>query len=164
MFGMRRGLRIQRVQGHGNREHQAGKRLELSAVSYQLSGWNNSRAVGLADWKTSDGYFNAIPASAEISIAAYSLVRNFGYAAAATIAALSVESGGDGKYTGCPSSAACCSNVCRSSLLAATPPVTNNVATSYSRAAARVLPTRSSTIARWNDATELSVCWPQFAK
>src|SRR5258708_33478899 len=114
MPGMRRSLRFQRVQRYGHRGEQTtggriGYRLQASGFSFR----------------------NAIPASAEKSFAANSLVRNFGYAAAAIIAALSVESWRDGKYTGSPSCAACRSNVCRSSLLAATPPVTNNVATSY---------------------------------
>jgi hypothetical protein len=42
-------------------------------------------------------YRNARLASAEKSIAAKSFDRNLGYAAAAIIAALSVESGRDGK-------------------------------------------------------------------
>src|SRR5579871_1059204 len=74
-------------------------------------------------------YRSTSPASAEKSIGAKSFARNLGYAAAAIIAALSVESGRDGKYTGNPSFAASRSKVCRSSALAATPPVTNNVAT-----------------------------------
>src|SRR6058998_1284462 len=52
-------------------------------------------------------YTNTIPASAEKSSGANSWLRNLGYAAAAIIAALSVESGRDGKYTGRPSMAAC---------------------------------------------------------
>ena len=50
-----------------------------------------------------------------------------------------------------------CSNEVRSSLLAATPPVTSNVATSCARAASSVLLTRSFTTACWNDATRSSV-------
>src|SRR2546427_624828 len=45
-------------------------------------------------------YTNTIPASAEKSSGANSWLRNLGYAAAAIIAALSVGSGRDGKYTG----------------------------------------------------------------
>ena len=71
-------------------------------------------------------------------MAAKSRARNFGYAAAAIMAALSVESGREGKYTGRPSMAASCSKRWRNSLFAATPPVTNNVATLQARAAARV--------------------------
>jgi len=49
------------------------------------------------EWEDSTSYFNAIPASAEKSIAANCPARNFGYAAAAIMAALSVESGREGK-------------------------------------------------------------------
>src|SRR5205823_3269358 len=93
-------------------------------------------------------YTNTIPASAEKSSGANSWLRNLGYAAAAIIAALSVESGRDGKYTGRPSMAASRSKRWRNSLFAATPPVTNNVAESQVLAAVRDLATRSSTIVR----------------
>jgi hypothetical protein len=48
-------------------------------------------------------HFNTIAASAEKSIAANSPAKNLGYAAAAIIAALSVDSGREGKYTKRPS-------------------------------------------------------------
>src|SRR5664279_3836990 len=69
------------------------------------------------------------PGSEDTSAVANSLARNRGYAAAAIIAALSGESLRDGNKTTTPSSAARASNVRRNSLLAATPPVTNKVAT-----------------------------------
>src|SRR4051812_36895653 len=87
-------------------------------------------------------YRNTNDASAEKSSGAKSRARNLGYAAAAIIAALSVESGRDGKKTGTPACAASRSKVERSSEFAATPPVTNRVATSRSRAATSVFSTR----------------------
>src|SRR5215471_6572251 len=70
------------------------------------------------------------PASAEKSAAAKSPATHFGKAAAAIMAALSVESGREGKNTGKPSMAACFWKLLRNSLFAATPPLTNKVSTS----------------------------------
>ena len=70
---------------------------------------------GLVHYLTADFYRKIKLASAEKSIAAKFFNRNFGYAAAAIMAALSVDSGRDGKYTGSPSFAASRSKVCRSS-------------------------------------------------
>src|SRR6267378_2315101 len=77
------------------------------------------------------------------------------------MAALSVESARDGKKTGSPCIPASRSNVARNSRLAATPPLTKRVRTSYSRAAASVFVTRSLTMERWKEATRLSVCRSQ---
>ena len=71
------------------------------------------KRLALTADKWSNGAFTQrrdIPASAEKSIAAKSFAKNFGYAAAAIMAALSVESGRVGKYTGTPAFAACSSN------------------------------------------------------
>src|SRR4051812_38703 len=96
-------------------------------------------------WSQQARYLSTRPASADTSIGANCPARNFGYAAAAIIAALSVDSGREGKFTAIPRPAAANSNAWRSSLLAATPPVTNKVATLQAEAAAKVLETRSST-------------------
>ncbi len=58
-------------------------------------------------------------ASAENSASAKSFARNFGYAAAAIIAALSVESAREGKKTG---NVASCWKRVRNAEFAATPP------------------------------------------
>src|ERR1700691_1241537 len=91
---------------------------------------------------------SAIPASAEKSIATNSPRRNLGNAAPAIMAALSVERARDGKNTGSPSLPASRSKVGRNSRLAATPPLTKIVRTSYLRAALSVFDTRSLTIER----------------
>src|ERR1019366_346710 len=113
------------------------------------------------DWSFTGCWRRTIPASAQKSIPTNSRRRNFGKAAAAIMAALSVDSARDGKKTGRPCIAASHSNVVRNSWLAATPPLTKRVRTSYSRAAVSVFVTRSLTIERWKEATRLRVCRSQ---
>ena len=84
-------------------------------------------------------------ASASSSSPANSPARKCGYAAAAIIAALSVESARLGKNDARPRRAASSSNVLRSSALAATPPETSTVAARSSSAASNVGRTKSRT-------------------
>ena len=79
------------------------------------------------------------------------------------MAALSVESGREGKYTGNPS---CCLlfEGLAQFLIGRNSAGDEQRRDIASPAAARVFPTRSSTIARWKDATRSSVSLSQLAR
>src|SRR5580692_7003900 len=119
-----------------------------------------------------EGYFRqgivyrprASEGSAERPLGANSLAWNLGHAAAAIMAALSVERARVGNETGTPRAAASAVKRARSSRLAATPPVTRMRRTPRDSAAAKVFLRRSPTTACWKLAMRSSVCGSQVAR
>ena len=100
--------------------------------------------------QTLSGYARRRFGSAFRSDAAKSPASKLGYAAAAIMAALSVDSARLGKKTLAPIAAALDAKRFRNSELAATPPETRTVREPVSVAALRVRVTRSRTTADWN--------------